>query len=80
MYAVLGWADGFGNDTVVEGIYKTRQKAIEATPRKKRSSYRIQKFEFGEIEFDYYEAKEIIRKKKVKRNGVFKNEIYQIFW
>lgn len=39
-----------------------------------------QKFEFGEIEFDYYEAKEIIRKKKVKRNGVFKNEIYQIFW
>ena len=53
MIAVLVWVDGFGNDTQVCGIYPTLKEAANAD-----ESCRYEEFEFGEVNFDYFEAKE----------------------
>lgn len=54
MIAVLGWVDGFGNDTQVYGIYPTLEEAAAYADE----SCRYEEFEFGEVNFDYFEAKE----------------------
>lgn len=67
MIAVLGWTDGFGNDTYVKGIYPTLEEA------KKHCSEndRWDEFDFGPIEFDWYEANEFreIKHKKRKKKS-----------
>lgn len=61
MIAVLGWVDGFGADTKVEGIFKTMADAISYVGDLKKNAdrdcpLRYQEFDFGETDFDYYEA------------------------
>ena len=51
MFAVLEWVDGFGNDTRVAGIYPTLDEAIVYD-----ENDRWIEFEFGEVNFDWYEA------------------------
>lgn len=53
MIAVLGWVDGFGNDTQVYGIYP----ALEEAAAYADESCRYTEFAFGEVDFDYFEAK-----------------------
>lgn len=55
MIAVLGWVDGFGNDTQVCGIYPTLEEAKANTGE----GFRYKEFDFGEVDFDFYEAKEL---------------------
>lgn len=54
MIAVLSWVDGFGNDTQVCAIYPTLEEAAAYADE----SCRYEEFEFGEVNFDYFEAKE----------------------
>lgn len=61
MIAVLGWVDGFGADTKVEGIFRTMADAINYVGDLKKNAdrdcpLRYQKFDLGEVDFDYYEA------------------------
>lgn len=63
MVAVLVWVDGFGNDTQVDGIYPT----LEIAKQHYHNNFRYQEFEFGEVEFDIYDAKEAYPKKKKRR-------------
>lgn len=55
MIAVLGWVDGFGNDTQVYGIYPT----LEEAKANVGEGFRYKEFDFGEVDFDFYEAKEL---------------------
>jgi hypothetical protein len=52
MIAVLGWTDGFGNDTYVNGIYPTLEEATKHA----KIGMKYVEFDFGEVYFDYYEA------------------------
>ena len=61
MIAVLGWIDGFGADTTVEGIFRTMGDALNYVGDLKKNAdrdypLRYQEFDFGEVDFDYYEA------------------------
>ena len=72
MIAVLSWVDGFGADTSVWGIFKTIEEAqahyAEYKDRKDRHQrLRYQKFTFGAVDFDWYEAKELFPKKKGRK-------------
>ena len=56
---VLNWVDGFGNDTVVEGIYKTVEEAREDfRPFRASGEPPLKYFEvpFGMSYLDYNEA------------------------
>lgn len=58
MCAVLGWCDGFGNDTYVMAIFPTEKKArawAAANPCPYKE-WHFQVFEFGEVDFEWYEA------------------------
>lgn len=62
MIAVLGWCDGFGNDTYVAGIFQ-KLEDVPAEYRKKAPPYTCQgyhwvEFSFGEVEFDWWDGKE----------------------
>ena len=46
MIAILGWTDGFGNDTYVWGIYPT----LEIAKRYAKKELRWVEFDFGEVE------------------------------
>ena len=52
MIAILGWTDGFGNDTYVWGIYPTLEIAK-----------RYAKKELRWVEFDWYDANEFRNEK-----------------
>ena len=67
MIAILGWTDGFGNDTYVIGIYPT----LEQAKRHYQKGDRWVEFEFGNVEFDWYEANEFRNEKHKpkKRKG-----------
>lgn len=67
MIAVLSYVDGFGNDTLVEGIYPT----LEIAKQHYSNNFRYQEFEFGAVDFDIYDAKLAYPKKKEKE---IKNE------
>ena len=59
MIAILGWTDGFGNDTYVWGIYPT----LEIAKRYAKKELRWVEFDFGEVEFDWYDANEFRNEK-----------------
>lgn len=63
MIALLTWVDGFGADTQVIGIFPT----LEAAKHYAKKGDRYVEFDFGLVEFDIYEAKEIYPKKKRKK-------------
>ena len=69
MIAVLDWVDGFGSDTAVSGIFENIEQAVafvgdlEENAKKNHPS-RYEEFSFGEVYFDYYEAKKFSAPKK----------------
>lgn len=63
MIAVLSYVDGFGNDTYVEAIYPT----LEIAKQHYLNNFRYQEFDFGEVGFDIYEAKEAYPNKKKRK-------------
>lgn len=63
MIAVLSYVDGFGNDTQVEAIYPTLENAKQHYLK----NFRYQEFDFGEVDFDIYEAKEAYPNKKKRK-------------
>ncbi len=72
MIAVLGWCDGFGNDTYVFGIYDSietaRNKVAPYDENDKTHERRYQEFNLNEeVYFDYYEAEPLHEKRKRKR-------------
>lgn len=69
MIAVLGWVDGFGADTQVLGIFPTLTEA-EKYAGEDYENCRYTEFEFGEVNFDFYEAKKFFacERKKKKRH------------
>ena len=69
MIAVLDWVDGFGSDTMVSGIFENMEQAIAFVGdlkenAKKDYPSRYEEFSFGEVCFDYYEAKKFSVPKK----------------
>lgn len=58
MIAVMGWVDGFGNDTVVLGIFENIEKAKEKMQDFKDNDIRYQEILLNEITYDidYYEG------------------------
>lgn len=66
LYVVVGWTDGFGNDTYVKGIYSTREKAIKHCDLINPPD-RIAEVNFGEVDLDYNDLPDIeqnVRRKK----------------
>lgn len=64
MIAILEWVDGFGNDTYVNAIYPTLKEA----EKHYREGQRWVKFDFGQVDFEWYEANEFkIKNKKSKK-------------
>ena len=63
MIAVLSYVDGFGNDTYVKAIYPTLENAKQHYLK----NFRYQEFDFGEVYFDIYEAKEAYPNKKKRK-------------
>lgn len=69
MYLLVGWCDGFGNDTYVRAVYQTREEAVKhARTEDIDNPDRLIRFDFSEpIDFDYYAAEPIkVKKKKGK--------------
>ena len=67
MIAVLGWTDGFGHDTYVRAIYPTLEQAKQYFT----NGDRWVEFDYGRVNFDWYDANEfrnIKHKKKKKKN------------
>lgn len=69
MIAVLRYKDGFGNnDTCVKAIYPTLDEAKQNF----EENDRWEEFEYGLVDFDWYEANEFKRSyrkpKKKKKN------------
>lgn len=60
MIAVLEFVDGFGHDTEVVGIFPT----LEIAKQYYFHNFKYQEFDFGEVSFDIYEAKEAYPKKR----------------
>lgn len=58
MIVVMGWVDGFGNDTVVLGIFENIEKAKEKMQDFKDNNIRYQEILLNEITYDidYYEG------------------------
>lgn len=72
MIAVLNWTDGFGADTIVSGIFENMEQAVAFVGdleenAKKEFPSRYEEFSFGEVWFDYYEAKKFSVPKKNRR-------------
>ena len=63
MVAVLGWIDGFGADTQVLAIYPTLAEAERYADKE----CRYVEFEFGEVDFDFYEAKKFFTSERKKK-------------
>lgn len=63
MVAVLEFVDGFGHDTEVVGIYPT----LDIAKTHYSNNFLYQEFDFGEVAFDLYDAKEAYPKKKRKK-------------
>ena len=65
MIAVLGWTDGFGHDTYVRAIYPTLEQAKQYFT----DGDRWVEFDYGRVNFDWYDANEFknIKHKKKKK-------------
>ena len=71
MIAVLDWTDGFGNDTYVMGIFpnlEEARKACEPIKANTSSELRQAKFQFGFVDWDWYEAPLLYPKRKQSHN------------
>ncbi len=66
MIAVLGWCDGFGNDGYVKAICSTYEKAKEFHDKE---NDRWVEFNFGKVDFDWYEANEFRNEKHKSKKG-----------
>lgn len=66
MIAVLRWTDGFGNDTYVKAIYPT----LEIAKQYFSEGDRWVEFDYGLVDFDWYDANEFreIKHKKRKKS------------
>ena len=66
MIAVLRWTDGFGHDTYVKAIYPTLEQAKQYFSE----GDRWVEFNYGLVDFDWYEANEFreIKHKKKKKS------------
>lgn len=68
MIAVLGYCDGFGNDTFVVGIFESEEKAQKCC----KSSYNACETRYKSIELnqlcdlDYYDAEPLFKKTRKK--------------
>ena len=71
MIAVLGWTDGFGNDTYVWGIYPTLEMAKQYANEKGLCWV---EFDFGEVDFNWYEANEFRNEKHKPKKKKKKKE------
>lgn len=59
MIVVLDWFDGFGNDTYVVGVFpnlEEARKAYEPIKTNTETELRYEKFQFGLVEWNWYEA------------------------
>lgn len=73
LYVVVGWTDGFGNDSFVRGIYPNKEQALQhryIDDTFNEHSDRIAEVEFGEVDIDFYDLPEIkLNKKRKKKRG-----------
>ena len=67
MYALIGYVDGFGNDGYVKGIYCTYSETIRNADLHSELPDRYVEFDFGKVDFDYYEAKRFMNEKHTKK-------------
>ena len=67
MYALIGYVDGFGNDGYVKGIYCTYGETIRNADLHGELPDRYVEFDFGKVDFDYYEAKRFMNEKDQKK-------------
>lgn len=67
----MRWADGFGNDTEILGVYKSLKKIHELHSEEFLSDCKYQKVEMNKIvdNIDYYEGIEFNFKPKKKRGN-----------
>lgn len=63
MIAILKWTDGFGNDTYVDAIYPT----LEEAKLHFSEGARWVEFDYGLVDFDWYDANEFRELKHQKR-------------
>lgn len=63
MWLVVGWVDGFGADTLIKGIYPTREEAIKHCRFDPADGIgppdKVAEVNYGEIDVDYYELPEV---------------------
>lgn len=67
MIVVLNWIDGFGADTRVVGIFSNLEearKACEPIKANTETELKYEEFQFGLVEWDWYEATPLYPKKK----------------
>ena len=70
MIAVLAWVDGFGADTYVAGIFPSLEEARKTCgPINTDTSHelRYEEFQFGIVDWDWYEATPLYPKTKKQR-------------
>ena len=55
MYVVVGWIDGFGADTIIKGLYQTKEEAVAHCDLSLTYPDKITDVDFGEWDIDYYD-------------------------
>ena len=72
LIVVLGWTDGFGNDTYVYGIYDSLQTAQAKVPKRfnddKEPRYVTVKINEDIFDLDWYGATPLFSSKKTKKS------------
>ena len=68
MFAIIAWVDGFGNDGYVRAIYRTFEEAEKHC----QEGERWVQFDFGEVDFDWYEATPFKSKSKKRKKSLTK--------
>lgn len=70
VYVLMCWTDGFGNDTLVLGVYESLEKIYELHSEEYLSNLRYKEIEMNKnVDIDYYEGTEFEFKSKKKRKG-----------
>lgn len=70
MIVVLDWVDGFGADTYVVGIFSNLEearKACESIKANTETELKYEEFQFGFVDWDWYEATPLYSKKKKRQ-------------
>lgn len=75
-WLVVGWVDGFGADTLIKGIYPTREEAVKHckfySSEDDGPSDKVVQVDYGEINVDYYDLPKVHErspKKKSRKRG-----------